>query len=213
VHALQGAARSAKLQRMSIEELAALDVATITQRNKYSSRMEFLYNAVEDAQNTIRFIDTKAAFCVTLVSAMTAGVLQGHHAAHSVLDRTLISLFLGLAALTLLVSMRVIFPVIKPPSDHSLHTTRTIPKFFVSHHRSHHWLRHTFTNDAENVLSEDRGSYTASVKDASDDDLLIAMCDELLMVSLIRQIKSDRLHTAMYSVTAAIAVFATVMLS
>ena len=35
---------------------------------EHSSRLEFLYKAVEDTQNTIRFIDTKAAFFVTLLS-------------------------------------------------------------------------------------------------------------------------------------------------
>ncbi len=115
--------------------------------------------------------------------------------------------------LSLLVCLRVIFPVIKPHSDHTPHTKRTIPKFFVSHAASHHWLRHTLSNDVDGVLSERRGSYTSAMSGASDDDLLVAMCDELLMVSLIRQIKSDRLHTAMYLLIVSIAIFAGVMLS
>jgi hypothetical protein len=177
---------------------------------EHSSRLEFLYKAVEDTQNTIRFIDTKAAFCVTLLSGMAAGVLQGHRVPHTDVQ---MAVFLLAVALSLLVCLRVIFPVIKPHSDHSLHTTRTIPKFFLSHHRSHHWLRHTFSSSVADVLSESRGSYTAALSGAEDQDLLIAMCDEVVMISLIRQIKSDRLHAAMYSLAATIAVFAAVMLS
>jgi hypothetical protein len=121
--------------------------------------------------------------------------------------------FIAAVALSLLVCLRVIFPVIKPHSDHSLHTERTIPKFFISHHRSHHWLRHTLSSSVADVLCENRGSYTAALTCAKDQDLLIAMCDEVVMISLIRQIKSDRLHAAMYSLAGTIAVFAVVMLS
>jgi hypothetical protein len=109
--------------------------------------------------------------------------------------------------------MRVIFPVIKPHSDHSQHTTRTIPKFFISQHPSHHWLRHTLSSSVDDVLCEDRASYTAAMSGASDDDLLISMCDEMVLISLIRQIKSDRLHTVMYMLAVEIALFAAIMLS
>lgn len=180
----------------------------VSESDLYESRLEFLYKAVEDTQNTIRFLDTKAAFSVTLLSGMAAVVLQSKHAGQGVLPVAALSLFIVFTSLTLFFCMRVIFPVLKPPSDHSLHTTRTIPKFYVSHHRTHHWLRHTLTNDANDVLCEDRGSYTASLMGASDNDLLVAMCDELLMVSLVRQIKADRLKTVQYTLAAAILLFA-----
>ena len=48
------------------------DVSEIVRQMEYGSRLEFLYKAVEDTQNTIRFLDTKAAFCVTLLSGMAA---------------------------------------------------------------------------------------------------------------------------------------------
>jgi hypothetical protein len=187
-------------------------VAAIARQMEYNSRLEFLYKAVEDTQNTIRFIDTKAAFCVTLLSGMAAAVLQGHHAPHTNVQKALLGVFIAAVALSLMVCLRVIFPVIKPHSDHSLHTTRTIPKFFVSHSKGHHWIRHTLSNNVGDVLCEDRGSYTAAISGASDEDLLIGMCDEVLMISLIRQIKSDRLHAAMYSIAGTIVCFAAVML-
>ena len=154
--------------------MADCDVSALVRQLEHSSRLEFLYKAVEDTQNTIRFIDTKAAFCVTLLSGMAAGVLQGHHTPH---------------------------------------TDRTVPKFFISHHPSHHWIRHTLSSSVNDVLCEDRTSYTAALFGAADEDLLHAMCDEVLMISLIRQIKSDRLHAAMYSLAGTIVVFAAVMLS
>ena len=179
-----------------------------SESNHYENRLEFLYKAVEDTQNTIRFLDTKAAFSVTLLSGMAAVVLQGKHPGAGFLPILALSLFIAFTTLTLFFCMRVIFPVLKPPSDHSLHTTRTIPKFYVSAHRTHHWLRHTLTNDASQVLCEDRASYTSSLMGASDNDLLVAMCDEVLMVSLVRQIKADRLKTVQYTLGGAIVLFA-----
>jgi hypothetical protein len=185
----------------------------LLQQLEHSSRLEFLYKAVEDTQNTIRFIDTKAAFCVTLLSGMAAGVLQGHREPHTGLQKVLLAVFLLAVAFSLMVCLRVIFPVIKPHSDSTPHTDRTVPKFFISHHSSHHWIRHTLSSSVDDVLCEDRSSYTATLFGAADEDLLHAMCDEVLMISLIRQIKSDRLHAAMYSLAGTIVVFAAVMLS
>jgi hypothetical protein len=206
--ALQAFPYSAKLLRMSNS-----DLPVHVEQKVYDSRLRFLYMAVEDTQNTIRFLDTKAGFCVTLISATGAVLLQHYHAPNTPLETVLLSVFIASIALALLACMRVIFPVIKPHSDHSQHTSRMIPKFFVSQHPSHHWLRHTFSNSVDNVLCEDRAAYTATMEGASDEDLLIAMCDELIVISLIRQIKSDRLHTVMYTLAAEIALFAAIMLS
>ncbi len=178
-----------------------------------SSRLQFLYNAVEDAQNTIRFIDTKAAFCVTLLSGMTAGALQGTHSDHPALHKILFTIFLMAVGLSLLICMRVIFPVIKPHSAPSPHPARPLPKFFIHQHKTHHWIRHTFSNSVDDVLCDDHASYTTALTASSDDDLVTAMCDELLMVSLIRQIKSDRLHTAMFSLAFGVFLFVALMVT
>ncbi len=188
-------------------------LSSLHEQLELQTRLEFLYKATEDAQNTIRFIDTKAAFCVTLLSGMTAGALQVGHPEHPLLHKIAFLIFLAEVGLSLLICLRVIFPVIKPHSAPSPHPTRALPKFFIHHQKSHHWLRHTFSSSVEDVLCEDHESYTASLAAASDADLVTAMCDEVLMVSLIRQIKSDRLHTAMYSLVGAIGLFLVVMVT
>ncbi len=199
----------------------------------YSSRLEFLYRIVEDTQDTIRFIDTKAAFCVTLSSGMVAAALQSGHTGSrdGTLGRVVFLIFLGAIILTLLVCLRVIFPVVKPqkspppsPSpDRALtalvantqgSTRRHGPKFFIGHNKKHHWLLHTIRNTIEpEILSESHDSYITAVTEASDAELLHSMCDEVLMISLIRQIKSDRLHTAMFCLAAAIGTFCVLMAS
>lgn len=186
---------------------------TSGEQGEFSSRLEFLYRAVEDTQNTIRFIDTKAAFCVTLLSGMVVGALQGGPSSPSPLHRISFFVFLGAVGLSLLVCMRVIFPVIKPHSAPCSDPGRELPKYFIHQAKGHHWLRHTFSNTVDDVLVDDHASYTAALSAATDADLLTSMCDELLMVSLIRQIKSDRLRTAMYSLVLAIVCFMGVMIT
>ena len=188
-------------------------MSSLHEQLELASRLEFLYKATDDAQNTIRFIDTKAAFCVTLLSGMTAGALQATHRPHLAVHEVIFIVFLADIGLSLLICLRVIFPVIKPHSAPSPHPARALPKFFIHHQKGHHWLRHTFSSSVDDVLCEDHASYTASIAAATDADLVTAMCDEVLMVSLIRQIKSDRLHTAMYSLAAAIVLFMAVMIS
>lgn len=186
---------------------------TVGEQVDFSSRLNFLYRAVDDTQNTIRFIDTKAAFCVTLLSAMVVGVLQTGGNDHSAIHRYSFFLFLASVGLSLLICLRVIFPVIKPHSAPSPDPARVLPKYFVHQHSGHHWIRHTFSNSVDDVLADDHASYTAAMRAATDEDLVTSMCDELLMVSLIRQIKSDRLHTAIFSIILAIVCFMGVMVT
>ena len=184
---------------------------TAGQQEDYSSRLNFLYRAVDDTQNTIRFIDTKAAFCVTLLSGMVVGALQTGPSHPSPLHRILYFVFLASVGLSLLICLRVIFPLIKPHSAPSTDPSRVLPKYFIHQGRDHHWLRHTFSSAVENVLADDHASYTAALSAASDAELVSSMCDELLMVSLIRQIKSDRMHAAIFSLILAILCFMAVM--
>jgi hypothetical protein len=190
----------------------APEVIAVVRQGEFSERLTFLYKVVEDTQNTVRFLDTKAAFCVTLFSGMAAGALQ-HHTTDTPVHRALFAAFLIAVVMGLLICMRVIFPVIKPlkspPADHG----RPLPKFFVHSHKEHHWVRHTFSNSVENVLCENHDTYTATMFHSEDRDLLLTMCDEALMISLVRQIKSDRLHTAMYFLAFGVLVFGAVMLT
>jgi hypothetical protein len=188
------------------------EIMAVVRQNEFSERISFLYKVVEDTQNTVRFLDTKAAFCVTLLSGMAAGALQ-HKSDVSPLHRALFAAFLVALVMGLLICMRVIFPVIKPLKCPTMDHGRPLPKFFVHSHHEHHWLRHTFSNSVENVLCEDHDSYTSTMLGAQDHDMLVTMCDEVLMISLVRQIKSDRLHTAMYFLAFGVLLFGAVMLT
>lgn len=187
------------------------DLTALVEKLEYSSRLEFLYKIVEDTQNTIRFIDTKAAFCVTLLSGMAAVVLQNGHGgrANDHAHPVLFIAFMLADIVTLLVCLRVIFPTIKSHSATPAGAPVACgPKFFIGHNKRHHWLLHTLRNTVEaDALSESHASYVGALSGASDVNLLSSMCDEVLMISLIRQIKSDRLHAAMFSLVGTVLLF------
>ena len=191
-----------------VEQTIAGQITKIAEDGHLGSRLNFLYKVVEDTQNTIRFLDTKAAFCVPLLSAMVAGALQRPQSATRH-HHTLFIAFMAGTTLTLLVCMRVIFPTIQPSTG--LIGSRG-PHFYIGHNKAHHWLLHTIRDHVGNVLSKNHKTYLADLEQATDDDLLSSMCDEVLMVALIRQVKSDRLHTALFCLTGTVFLFLAVML-
>lgn len=172
------------------------------------NRLHFLHWAIDDTQETVRFLDTKAAFCVTLLSGMVAVALE-HPLTGVLVTHFLFPLFIIVVAASLMVCLRVIFPIIIP---HGVGGPVS-PKFFIGHNKGHHWIRHTIRNPKHNVLSETRDSYLGSLHAAGDPDLLASMSETVVTLAFIRQIKSDRLHAAMYCLTAGIVLFGAIMLA
>ena len=186
------------------------DLTPLIAQMEFASRLEFLYKVVEDTQGTIRFIDTKAAFCVTLLSGMVAGALQKGHWVGGGTRHWAFVVFMVLVVLSLVICLRVIFPVIKPAG--SAAKKMVGPKFFIGHNKAHHWILHTVRNRIDDVLCETHASYVEAFEKCTDADLVSSMCEEVLMISLIRQLKSDRLHAAMFLIGGTVVAFAVVML-
>ncbi len=162
---------------------------------QYTSRLEFLFKVVEDTQNTIRFLDTKAAFCVTLLTAMTAAAFQfstGHSRfphAHAVL----LGMFVILALVCVSICLRVIFPTVHHQGTFSV-AGPAEPAFFLVPKSQRHRLSDTLGNQPPKGLETTHAAYLASTMAASDADLVRSMCDEVVTISFLRQVKSDRLH-------------------
>lgn len=189
--------------QMSKEEQLELD----REATDLYNRLHFLHWAIDDTQNTVRFLDTKAAFCVTLLSGMVAVSLE-HPLTNNLVKHVLFPLFIVVVACSLLVCLRVIFPIIIP---HGIGGPVS-PKFFIGHNKGHHWIRHTIRNPRHNVLSETRDTYLGSMHAGEDAALLASMSETVVTLAFIRQIKSDRLHAAMYCLTAGIILFGAIMM-
>jgi hypothetical protein len=162
-----------------------------------TGRLEFLFKVVEDTQNTIRFLDTKAAFCVTLLTAMMLATLQfsNFHRPYPHAHLFLVGVFAIFALICLSLCVRVIFPTVHLQGAFS-GTVAAGPAFFLVPKQQRHRLRDILSNRQPNELETTHASYTASVLAASDLDLVRSMCDEVVTISFLRQVKSDRLHLA-----------------
>jgi hypothetical protein len=175
---------------------------------EYSSRLEFLFKVVEDTQNTIRFLDTKAAFCVTLLTAMMAAAFQlsGPNRAFPRAHLVFLGIFAVCALACLSVCVRVIFPTVHNQGTFSA-AAPSAPSFFLVPHRERHRLRHTLGNRPPEGLESTHADYLAAVMAADDAELVRSMCDEVVTISFLRQIKSDRLHLAIQVLAATVIAF------
>ncbi len=165
---------------------------------EHTGRLEFLFKVVEDTQNTIRFLDTKAAFCVTLLTAMMVATLQfsSFHRHYPHAHLFLVVVFSGFALVCLSICVRVIFPTIHHQGAFS-GTGAAGPAFFLVPRRQRHRLGDLLLGNRQPTnLEAIHADYTASVFAASDVDLVRSMCDEVVTISFLRQVKSDRLHLA-----------------
>jgi hypothetical protein len=162
-----------------------------------SQRLEFLYKALDDNQNLIRFLDAKAAFAVAVLSAMIGEIL-----AH--LDtyfpwggqpawRQFLLLVFGFGG-TLgagLVGL-IIFPTINPAAHTQLLPSNG-PTFFLSQLKPKKWVRILSGNPRFSGLAEGHLEYLHQVSAANSMDIIRVISGEVLKVSYIRQIKTDRL--------------------
>jgi hypothetical protein len=175
---------------------------------EYSTRLEFLYRIVTDSQETIRFLDTKAAFCVTLLTAMMAaafGPLAQTHRFHQV-HVVALSVFAAATLVTLALCLKVIFPTVHLQGTFSA-TGPASPTFFLPHKKSRYRIVQNIWNASEYPLSIPHDQYLRSVVEARDIDLVHSMCDEVITVSVLRQVKSDRLRAAITGLMLAVFLF------
>jgi hypothetical protein len=188
------------------ESLAGL-LAEHLRLEEHESRLQFLYNAVKDTQETIRFLDTKAGFCVTLLTAMMAvtfGPLsRGLHGSR--LHHTLLATFGVSTLFTLALCLRVIFPTIHLQGTFS-ESGPVSPAFFLPH-KAKRSLMNAVWGAGKNPLAVTHDDYVRDVLNADDADLVRSMCDEVIVVSAIRQLKSDRLHATIVCLFLTIALF------
>lgn len=175
---------------------------------QYTSRLEFLFKVVEDTQNTIRFLDTKAAFCVTLLTATMAAAFQFSSPHHRFPQTHLVFLgiFAVLALLCLSICVRVIFPTVHIQGSFSAGGPAG-PSFFLVPRLRPHRLRDTLGNKAPEGLEAAHAAYFASVMAANDAELVRSMCDEVVTISYLRQLKSDRLHLAIQVLSVTVLAF------
>jgi hypothetical protein len=162
-----------------------------------AERAAFLYKIIDDNQSTIRFTDTKAAFGIAILSAMLGKVLTQYPLLRPPSREPLaVMVLLGLLSifgiLAAVLAFRVLFPTIDPYKNVRV-PQALAPRFFITELTDKSWLRLFSSSDRYSTLTETHAQYRDSVLGAAPEDLISVLCAEVLKLSFIRQIKTDRL--------------------
>jgi len=171
---------------------------------------EFLYKALDDAQGTIRSLDAKAGVGIVVLGAMLGRVLERDQVvaivARGWISWIVVSIFALLATFAAILAFRTVFPMINPAANVSFPDNLN-PPFFVSHFSESRIWRLFSSSPRFSKLAETHESYTSALLSASEERIEQIMAAEVLKVSFIRQIKTDRLAGFAKVLTTAVLVF------
>jgi hypothetical protein len=182
-----------------------------------SHQLQFLYKSLDDNQSLIRFVEAKAAFAVALLSAMAGKILADLGSyfpwADQPLARQSLVLAFGFFALVagLLVAL-IVFPVVNPTQSTRL-LPHAGPKFFIFELSPKRWRRFLSRSPNYSMLAEEHENYLREVANADSRLLLRVISAEVLKVSYIRQIKTERLRALGVVLACCAALFAGLMVA
>jgi hypothetical protein len=160
-------------------------------------QFQFLLKAIDDAQSTVRFLDSKAAFGIALLSVMLARVIVEFPSylqwgSKPLWEECFLILFSAAALSAAVIAFRTLFPTSNPASNVSL-TPPHVPQFYLWELKPKAWLRLFSQSPAYSVLQPPQKEYFQIFNSSDPETLLYVLTAELLKVSYIRQIKTDRL--------------------
>jgi hypothetical protein len=164
-------------------------------------KIDFLYAAIEDTQELIKFIENKTALLITLqgfyiftLLNLTEKIIE-HHKLHSLL----FYLLLVFLSLTLLISIYLTVRIIKPTNNpkeniqidevdyHNL-------DFFISENDYDKVMFTIYKNSKKHKLKVKFSFYYNEIINLKDADIIKILTIELHKLSFIRNIKKDRLN-------------------
>ena len=162
-----------------------------------NQQLSFLYKALDDNQNLIRFLDAKTAFAVALLSAMIGNVLANlgdyfPRGAQPVWRQILVLAFAFGAIWAVALVGLIVFPTTNPAANTRL-LPNSQPQFFLAQLSPRKWLRILSRSPEYSRLAQEHSEYLDHVSRSSNRALLQSVSAEVLKVSYIRQIKTDRL--------------------
>jgi hypothetical protein len=163
-------------------------------------KIEFLYAAITDAQELIRFIDTKTGIVVGFIGAFVVGLFSCvanivlYVCSFSIVFWILLGLLLAVFVLSIWMILKIIKPVNNPKDNIYLDPTINMPlKFYIPSNKYFN-LFYPFLNLKRFKLSEDLKNYIETLNNISDNDIVSILAYELFKVSYIRNIKNDRFN-------------------
>jgi len=167
------------------------------------NKINFLNSAISDAQELIRFIDTKTAIVVTILGSYIIAFFTSidkiiaYKSEYSFWFWMSLILFFLLLICCIGITTRIIKPTNNPVDNLDLDNIQ-IPKlkYYLPTNNYQNDYLYSFKNSKKYKLSENFKSYYQTIKnDTEDKDIIKALSFELLKVSYIRNIKNDRFNT------------------
>jgi len=163
------------------------------------NKINFLSLAISDAQELIRFIDTKTAIIITILGSYIVGFfvsldkIAQYSAYYSSFFWFLLILFLITLTVCIIVTSRIIKPTNNPSDNIKLgNVTQPAINFFIAPNNNSFWF--PFCNSKKHKLKTSFESIQNEMELASDAEIVKSLSYELLKVSFIRNIKNDRFN-------------------
>ena len=174
------------------------------------SKFDFLYKAIDDTQNTIRFSDTKALAVIgfwTLIINTVISTRADWLALIDKLDNFNKSIFVIFALLIIGCFLRSIWlayltlvPMISPKSQVSYDGVETKDIFFLHQTTPNLKGKYLYNNYEDLKLTSKVSNYLEEINGSSENDLVCELVSELHKVSLIRGYKVQRVNFAIKSI-------------
>jgi hypothetical protein len=158
--------------------------------------LTFLYKIIDDNQATIRFLDTKAAFAIAVLGAMVGKILDSDElvvlTSHGPFISSVAAFFALLMIFAAFLGYMTVFPMVNPAENVSV-PDHLAPKFFISKFSRKSPLRFFVSGKNAAMLETTHEEYCAALKITDAEMIESIAAAEVLKLSFIRQLKTDRL--------------------
>lgn len=177
-----------------------------------NSQISFLVEAISDAQDIIKFIEAKTGIAITIVGAFTvvlftnvSNIVKYYQYYSHWLFFSLVLFGIGFLACLILVTL-----IIKPgsnPRDNINFGGEPEPtlRFFLAPNQNTELF--PLQGKKKHILSIDFKTYLHSVTNADEGKIIKSLTLELMKVSFIRNLKSDRLKVLIWVMLATTIIF------
>lgn len=166
-------------------------------------KINYLVSGINDAQSLITFMDTKAAFIMTIIAAYMiktysmVDVIIKNYSHIYIYNWILILIFMSCLILCVIVIIRIIKPTNNPQSNVTFNG-ESLPKlkFFLDgmEYSDYKWLS-IFMNRKADKLSASFPEYKKTLSETNEQDIIDSLIFELQKISYIRNIKIKRFYS------------------
>ncbi len=162
-------------------------------------KIEFLYEAINDAQALIQYTDTKSAVAITAIGAIIIGLysnltkIVNHFTEFDFWFYLTFVILLIALIMTIWIVARIIFPTNDPRENLNIPDDAKIkPRFFISDNKYKNKFNFPFFNSTDLKLKGKFDDFKNEINESDEQAIIESLTFELMKVSFIRTLKNDR---------------------